>query len=135
MELKFTLDSLPEAARAFVGNIGPRRLFAFYGDMGAGKTTFIAEVCRILGADDDFGSPTFSILNEYEDRNGNPIYHFDFYRLEDPMEALDIGVEGYFESGGLCLMEWPENIGSLLPEETVEVCLSVNDDGSRTISF
>lgn len=135
MELKFTLDTLPEAARAFVDNIGSRRLFAFNGGMGAGKTTFIAEVCRILGADDDFGSPTFSILNEYEDRDGNPIYHFDFYRIEDPNEALDIGVEAYFESGALCLMEWPENIGRLLPEEAVMVSLSVNDDGSRVISM
>ncbi len=114
MELTFSLDNLPSAAKTFIDAIGGHRVFAFVGDMGAGKTTFISEVCRLLGADDDSGSPTFSIVNEYLDKSGKPIYHFDFYRLEYPEEALDIGVEDYFYSGHLCLIEWPDRIGSLL---------------------
>ncbi len=135
MELTFSLDNLPSAAKTFIDAIGGHRVFAFVGDMGAGKTTFISEVCRILGADDDSGSPTFSIVNEYLDKSGKPIYHFDFYRLEYPEEALDIGVEDYFYSGHLCLIEWPDRIGSLLPEEAVTVNISENPDGTRSIIF
>ncbi len=135
MELTFSLDNLPSAAKTFIDAIGVHRVFAFVGDMGAGKTTFISEVCRLLGADDDSGSPTFSIVNEYLDKSGKPIYHFDFYRLEYPEEALDIGVEDYFYSGHLCLIEWPDRIGSLLPEEAVTVNISENPDGTRSIIF
>ena len=133
MELTFSLDNLPSAAKTFIDAIGGHRVFAFVGDMGAGKTT--SEVCRLLGADDDSGSPTFSIVNEYLDKSGKPIYHFDFYRLEYPEEALDIGVEDYFYSGHLCLIEWPDRIGSLLPEEAVTVNISENPDGTRSIIF
>lgn len=135
MELTFSLDNLPSAAKTFIDAIGGHRVFAFVGDMGVGKTTFISEVCRLLGADDDSGSPTFSIVNEYLDKSGKPIYHFDFYRLEYPEEALDIGVEDYFYSGHLCLIEWPDRIGSLLPEEAVTVNISENPDGTRSIIF
>ncbi len=135
MELTFSLDNLPSAAKTFIDAIGGHRVFAFVGNMGAGKTTFISEVCRLLGADDDSGSPTFSIVNEYLDKSGKPIYHFDFYRLEYPEEALDIGVEDYFYSGHLCLIEWPDRIGSLLPEEAVTVNISENPDGTRSIIF
>ena len=135
MELTFSLDNLPSAAKTFIDAIGGHRVFAFVGDMGAGKTTFISEVCRLLGADDDSGSPTFSIVNEYLDKSGKPIYNFDFYRLEYPEEALDIGVEDYFYSGHLCLIEWPDRIGSLLPEEAVTVNISENPDGTRSIIF
>ncbi len=135
MELTFSLDNLPAGAKTFIDAIGGHRVFAFVGDMGAGKTTFISEVCRLLGADDDSGSPTFSIVNEYLDKSGKPIYHFDFYRLEYPEEALDIGVEDYFYSGHLCLIEWPDRIGSLLPEEAVTVNISENPDGTRSIIF
>ena len=135
MELTFSLDNLPSAAKTFIDAIGGHRVFAFVGDMGAGKTTFISEVCRLLGADDDSGSPTFSVVNEYLDKSGKPIYHFDFYRLEYPEEALDIGVEDYFYSGHLCLIEWPDRIGSLLPEEAVTVNISGNPDGTRSIIF
>lgn len=128
-----SLESLPEAAAEFIGAMGQDRLFAFHGEMGAGKTTFIAEVCRQLGVNDDSGSPTFSIVNEYVDSKGEPVYHFDFYRLESPQEALDMGAEDYFYSGHLCLMEWPDRLGDLLPEETVDVTITVNPDGSRTI--
>lgn len=133
MEISFTQDQLPQAAQWFLERAGDHRLFAFHGDMGAGKTTLIAEICRLLGADDDFGSPTFSIINEYTDANGNPIYHFDFYRLSSPEEAIDMGAEEYFYSGDLCLMEWPERIGDLLPQEAVDVEIIVNPDGTRTL--
>lgn len=135
MDVTFSLDELPQAAEAFLKAIGNDRVFAFEGDMGAGKTTFIAEVCRRLGADDDSGSPTFSIVNEYEAADGLPIYHFDFYRLESPQEALDMGAEDYFYSGHLCLIEWPDRIGDLLPPETVTVKITELPDGRRNISM
>ncbi len=129
------IDMVAEAASRFIADMGSRKLFAFYGEMGAGKTTFIAEVSRQLGATEDSGSPTFSIVNEYTDRDGNPIYHFDFYRLDSPADALEIGAEDYFYSGGICLMEWPEKIGSLLPEEAVKVGIDVLPDGRRRIHY
>ena len=136
MEIKIdSLANLASAAGEFIREIGSRRVFAFNGEMGAGKTTFIAEVCRQLGADDDSGSPTFSIVNEYRDAEGKPIYHFDFYRLESPEEALDMGAEEYFYSGDLCFIEWPDKIGNLLPEDAVEVDILVAPDGSRTVRF
>lgn len=127
------IESVANAATQFIAGMGERRLFAFYGEMGAGKTTFIAELSRQLGATEDSGSPTFSIVNEYTDREGNPIYHFDFYRLDSPADALEIGAEDYFYSGAVCLMEWPEKIGSLLPDEAVKVAIDVLPDGRRRI--
>lgn len=136
MEIKINgLENIASAAKAFIEAMGARRVFAFNGEMGAGKTTFIAEVCRQLGADDDSGSPTFSIVNEYRAADGSPIYHFDFYRLDSPAEALDMSAEDYFYSGHLCLIEWPDRIGNLLPEEAVEVDLLVMPDGSRLLRF
>ena len=135
METDFRLEEIAKAAKIFVDSIGKDRLFAFDGKMGAGKTTFIAEVCKLLGVDDDFGSPTFSLVNEYRDRQGNPIYHFGFYRIESPEEVLDMGAEEYFYSGNLCFMEWHEKIGNILPEETRIVRITENPDGSRRISF
>lgn len=136
MEIKIKgLEDIAPAAKAFIEGMGSRRVFAFNGEMGAGKTTFIAEVCRQLGADDDSGSPTFSIVNEYRAADGSPIYHFDFYRLDSPEEALDMGAEDYFYSGYLCLIEWPDRIGALLPEEAVEVDIRVMPDGSRVLAF
>lgn len=134
-ERKFKLDELEFVAREFIDSIGDDRVFLFDGEMGTGKTTFIAEVCRQLGADDDFGSPTFSLVNEYADSNGDPIYHFDLYRIENPQEALDMGIEEYFDSGELCLVEWPDRLGDLVPEEARTVSLFVEEDGSRRILF
>lgn len=130
------LGSLSEAAREFIKMIGERRHIAFYGDMGAGKTTFIRAVACELGmdADEAANSPSFSIVNEYTTPDGI-LYHFDFYRLETLEEAFDIGIEDYFDSGRLCLMEWPERIIPLLPEDTVTVKLEVNDDDSRTLTL
>lgn len=126
---------LPRAAREFAALMGPHTLFAFYGDMGAGKTTFIRALVRELGVSDDAAnSPSFSIVNEYlAEPSGKLIYHFDFYRLDSLEEALDIGVEEYFDSGSICLMEWPERITPILPADTVSVKITVNDDDSRTI--
>ncbi len=136
MEIRITnISDLPRAAEAFIAAMEGRKLFAFYGDMGAGKTTFITEVCRLLGADDDSGSPTFSIVNEYQGADGSPIYHFDFYRIDSPEEALDMGAEDYFYSGNLCLMEWPERVEAILPEETVKVTIAEQPDGSRILTL
>jgi len=130
----FTLSEIHAAARAFVDDMGDRRLFAFYGPMGAGKTTFIRAVCEALGTTDVVTSPTFAIVNEYSTPSGRPIYHFDFYRIRHLAEVYDIGYEDYFYgSDGICLMEWPELIEPLLPPETVRVTIAVQPDGSRQI--
>lgn len=131
-----SLEDLDRAAREFLTAIGDKTLIAFYAPMGAGKTTFTTAVCKALGVEEDaISSPTFAIVNEYRGRGGQPIFHFDFYRMERPEEALDIGLYDYLDSGELCLMEWPENIEGLLPEETLKVNISVNADGSRTLSW
>ena len=130
------LDHIEEAAREFIRNMGDDTVFAFYGKMGAGKTTFIKALCKLLGVEDEVNSPTFAIINEYRsETTAELIYHFDFYRIDNPAEALDIGLYDYLDSGCLCLMEWPENIEVLLPEETLKVTISVNPDGSRLITW
>lgn len=134
-KITFQLEELPKVANNFIEAIGNDRIFLFDAQMGVGKTTFIAEVCRQLGANDDFGSPTFSLVNEYRDKNGDPIFHFDLYRIDSPQEALDMGAEEYFDSGFLCLVEWPDRLGQLAPEEARIVKISLNPDGSRTIEF
>lgn len=131
-----SLSELESAARDFLSQVGDHRLLAFEAPMGAGKTTFIAALCRVLGVDADaVSSPTFALVNEYRARGGEPVYHFDFYRIEHPSEALDIGFYEYVDSGCLCLMEWPGNIAALLPEETLIVRISVSPDGVRTLSW
>ena len=130
------LQDLDRAAEEFLKGIGEHRLIALYGSMGAGKTTFTTAVCKRLGVQEDaVSSPTFSIVNEYRTGLGEPMYHFDFYRIERLEEAYDIGLYDYLDSGCLCLMEWPENIEDLLPEETLKVRIAVNPDGSRTLSW
>lgn len=135
MKITFWENELPRVAKEFIEKIGQDRIFLFYGDMGAGKTTFIAEICRQLGAQDDFGSPTFSLVNEYLDRDGNPIYHFDLYRIDTPREVSDMGAEEYFNSGDLCLVEWPDRLGPLEPDDVRKVSIKVNPDLSRTLEF
>ena len=131
-----TLEDLGQAAKNFLEEIGDNRLVAFYAPMGAGKTTFTTAVCTQLGVQEDaVSSPTFAIVNEYRTGTGEPLYHFDFYRIERLEEALDIGLYDYLDSGSLCLMEWPENIEDLLPEETLKVHIRVNPDASRTLSW
>lgn len=127
---------LDSAAARFVSLMGDATVFAFNGPMGAGKTTFINALSRALGVEDDMAnSPSFSIINEYRsDTTAELIYHFDLYRLESIDEAFDIGVEDYLDSGALCLIEWPERIADMLPDDTVTVDIAVNDDGSRTMT-
>lgn len=138
--MKIKIDNLSDvasAAKEFVSNIDPEMtVYAFRGKMGAGKTTFIAEVCKALGVSDDISSPTFSIINEYRsDETAELIYHFDFYRIKSQEEALDAGVEDYFFSGALCFVEWPEMIEDLLPGNTVDVFIEVQEDNSRIIAW
>jgi tRNA threonylcarbamoyladenosine biosynthesis protein TsaE len=128
-------SDLPRAASVFLQHIGDHRIIAFYGAMGAGKTTFITALCGVLGVGDVVNSPTFTIVNEYRDRNGAPVYHFDFYRINRLAEALDIGLYEYFDSGALCLIEWPEMVEELLPEDTLKVQILVEDAETRTLLF
>ena len=130
------LNDLDRAAEDFLKEIGDRRIIAFYAPIGAGKTTFTTAICHRLGVKEDaVSSPTFAIINEYKTKSGEPMYHFDFYRINKESEALDIGFYDYIDSGSLCIMEWPENIEKLLPEETLRVFISVNQDESRTVSW
>ncbi|MBR4166857.1 MAG: tRNA (adenosine(37)-N6)-threonylcarbamoyltransferase complex ATPase subunit type 1 TsaE [Bacteroidales bacterium] len=130
------LEDIDRAAGQFLSEIGENKLIAFYAPMGAGKTTFTTALCRRLGVNEDaVSSPTFAIVNEYRTGNGEPMYHFDFYRITKTEEALDIGFYDYIDSGCLCIMEWPENIGDILPDETLHVTIKVNPDESRTISW
>ena len=130
-----SLDHIHEDASASLDAIAHPRIIAFYGKMGAGKTTFIKAVCENLGVTDVINSPTFAIVNEYLDGEEQPIYHFDFYRIKKASEVLDIGFEDYIYSGCLCLMEWPEYIEEYLPQETVKVSIEENPDGSRTVTI
>ncbi len=129
------LSSLRQAAEEFLIKKGDATIIAFYGSMGAGKTTFITSLCSVLGVNDIVNSPTFTIVNEYADRNGQPVYHFDFYRINKISEAQDIGFDEYMDSGNLCLIEWPENIEEILPEEVLKVHIRVNPDDSRLLEF
>lgn len=130
--IKNTAD-LDRAAAEFLEEIGDRTLVAFFAPMGAGKTTFTTAICNALGVTDPVGSPTFAIVNEYMRSDGDPMYHFDFYRINRPQEAIEIGLYDYLDSGCLCIMEWPENIEDLLPEETLKVYFTINPDQSRTL--
>jgi tRNA threonylcarbamoyladenosine biosynthesis protein TsaE len=131
--LEFDLDSIDNAAAEVLKLLPGARIFAIHGEMGAGKTTFIKALCRILGAGEFITSPTFAIVNEYLDEKGKKYFHFDFYRLEKIEEALDLGYEDYFFSDSMCFIEWPEIIESLLPEETVRLVLNVLDNGNRQL--
>lgn len=128
------LSEIDAAAERFLEEIRGHSLVAFYAPMGAGKTTFTTAVCRALGVDEDaVSSPTFAIVNEYRAASGDPVFHFDFYRIEQIAEALDIGFYDYIDSGCLCIMEWPENIEEIIPDETLKVHITVNPDQSRTL--
>ena len=137
MEINISsLDQIHEAARQFVEAMGNSTVFAFYGKMGAGKTTFIKAVCEELGVSDVITSPTFAIVNEYRsDRTGELIYHFDFYRIKKLEEVYDMGYEDYFYSGAVCFIEWPELIEELLPEDAIHITIDVNEEGQRTLTW
>jgi tRNA threonylcarbamoyladenosine biosynthesis protein TsaE len=129
-----SLTELPATAQSLINFAGSQKIFLFYGDMGAGKTTFIKALCQELGVTDVVTSPTFSIVNEYAGTNAN-VYHFDFYRLKNQNEALDMGYEEYFYSGDYCLIEWPEKIPDLLPPHYIRVTISVTREQTRHFSF
>lgn len=131
-----SLDSIHEAAREFIKNMGTGHVFAFYGKMGAGKTTFIKAVCEELGVDDVITSPTFAIVNDYTSlKDDSHIFHFDFYRIKKLEEVYDMGYEDYFYSGSLCFIEWPELIEDILPGDAVKVTITQNEDGGRVVEF
>lgn len=135
MEIKIeSLDGIRAAAKEFVANIGDATVFAFYGSMGAGKTTFIKAVCEELGVEDVITSPTFAIVNEYRSATTDElIYNFDFYRIKKLDEVYDMGYEDYIYSGALCFIEWPELIEELLPTDAVKVNITVGEDGCRKV--
>lgn len=136
MTINFTLNSIREAAKTFIQNMGSGRVYAFYGKMGAGKTTFIKALCEELGVEDVITSPTFAIVNEYRsETTGQLIYHFDFYRIKKIEEVYDMGYEDYFYSGALCFLEWPELMEELLPADAVKVTISQQEDGSRRLEW
>lgn len=136
MEIKIeSLQQIHEAARTFIQAMGDNTVFAMYGKMGAGKTTFTKAVCECLGVEDVINSPTFAIVNEYRSDSGELIYHFDFYRIKRLEEVYDMGYEDYLYSGALCFIEWPELIEDLLPEDAVRVTIEENEDGTRTVRF
>ena len=137
MKHEITISStadLDRAAAEFLEVIGDNTLIAFFAPMGAGKTTFTTAICKDLGVTDPVGSPTFAIVNEYMRADGEPMYHFDFYRINKLQEAIEIGLYDYLDSGCLCIMEWPENIEELLPDETLKVYFTINPDQSRTLT-
>lgn len=136
LEIKIkSLDGIADAARQFVDAMGENKVFAMFGPMGVGKTTFVKAVCKILGVEDTITSPTFAIVNEYRTNTGNQIFHFDFYRIRKVEEVYDMGYEDYVYSGAVCFLEWPELIEELLPEDAVRVTLSEEEDGTRTITL
>lgn len=129
-----TLLQTDDVAMQLLDQFRNARIFAFFGEMGAGKTTFIQSFCRAIGSPDTVTSPSFAIINEYSDISGNPVYHFDFYRIKNLEEAFDLGYEDYIYSGFYCLIEWPEKIEQLLPESYIEVTVMVQQDGKRSIT-
>ena len=135
MEIKITsLDNIREAAKQFIAAMEDNTVFAFYGKMGAGKTTFIKAICEELGVTDVINSPTFAIVNEYRsDETGELIYHFDFYRIKKLDEVYDMGYEDYFYSGALCFIEWPELVEEVLPGDVVKVTIEEVEDGTRSV--
>ena len=128
-------ETIRESAKAFVEAMGDSTIFAFYGSMGAGKTTFIKAICEEMGVEDVITSPTFAIVNEYQTRQGMPVFHFDFYRIRKIEEVYDMGFEDYCYSGALCFIEWPELCEEVLPDDTVKVSTNEEPDGSRTITL
>lgn len=136
LEIKInSLDGIADAARQFVDAMGENKVFAMFGPMGVGKTTFIKAVCEVLGVQDTITSPTFAIVNEYQTDSGEQIFHFDFYRIRKVEEAYDMGYEDYIYSGSVCFLEWPELIEELLPDDAVRVTLTEEEDGTRTITI
>lgn len=134
MDIHFTIDQIDQAASNLACQLDGRTVLAFHGQMGAGKTTFISALCRVLGVEDAIASPTYSIINQYRTMGGDTIYHMDWYRLADEEEAIQAGVEDALYSGHLCLVEWPARAAALLPSNTLHLHLAVGDEDSRTLT-
>lgn len=135
---KFSINSegeLETVAEEIIGHLEDFPIACFYGEMGAGKTTLIKKICATLEVTDSMSSPTFSIINEYRDSQENPIYHFDFYRIKNREEALNIGAEEYFYSGEVCLIEWPEMINGIIPERHLEISIKLVGENGREITI
>lgn len=130
-----TVSDLKVIAEKLLAEFADSRVIAFYGEMGVGKTTLIKELCNVLGVEDIANSPTFSIVNEYVDKDNEPVYHFDFYRIEKEEEVFDLGYEDYFYSNSYCFVEWPEKIPNLIPEDVVKVSIDLDDENNRLISI
>ena len=136
MELQLlSINDLPDAAKRFLDEFGHRSCFAFYAEMGSGKTTFISSVLKAMGVECLEGSPTYSLVNVYDSPVYGKLFHFDLYRLKSEMEAYDIGIEEMLYGGGICFIEWPEKIAEILPENTVSVYIRKNHDNSRTLKI
>ncbi|MDD3356654.1 MAG: tRNA (adenosine(37)-N6)-threonylcarbamoyltransferase complex ATPase subunit type 1 TsaE [Dysgonamonadaceae bacterium] len=129
------LSDLNVVAQMFLNEMSDRKVFAFYGEMGVGKTTFIKAICEALGVKETITSPTFAIVNEYKNEDGKPIFHFDFYRIKNLEEVFDFGYEDYFYSENLCFIEWPELVETLLPDDVVKIQITVGDNEERLISI
>lgn len=132
-EIRFNLDNIDDAAGELLRNFPDARIFAFYGEMGAGKTTFIKALCRNLEIDQYVTSPTFALINEYHTKDAGIVFHFDFYRIESIEEVMDMGYEDYFFSNSMCFIEWPERVAGLLPEDTVRIKIEVLDTRERQL--
>ncbi|HCY97792.1 tRNA (adenosine(37)-N6)-threonylcarbamoyltransferase complex ATPase subunit type 1 TsaE [uncultured Polaribacter sp.] len=132
MNKTYALENLTEIALAIIG-VAKNKTLLFYGEMGVGKTTLIKEICKQLLVQDNISSPTYSLVNEYQTSKGETVFHFDFYRITDEVEALDMGIEDYFDRNQWCLVEWPQNVQNLLPLETVKIHLTLLESGQRNI--
>lgn len=132
--MKYELSTISSVAKSLISEAGKQKVWCFVGEMGAGKTTLIKEVCRQLHVTDTLSSPTFSIVNAYQTDEGKEIYHFDFYRIEDPLELMQLGVEEYFDSGNICLVEWPDRAVDYLPAEYLKINVKLVSDNSRELT-
>ncbi|WP_299060337.1 tRNA (adenosine(37)-N6)-threonylcarbamoyltransferase complex ATPase subunit type 1 TsaE [uncultured Polaribacter sp.] len=134
MNKDYSLDNLSEIATELI-KVAAHKTLLFYGEMGAGKTTLIKQICKVLSVEDNISSPTFSLVNEYQTLKGEKVFHFDFYRIIDEEEALDMGIEDYLYNNTWCLIEWPQNVENLLPLDAVEIHLSILENGQRNIQL
>jgi len=135
MEVNFSLESIRNTAAMLLADTAGYKVYAFHGEMGAGKTTFIHALCEELGVTDVISSPTFSIINQYKTNAGQTIYHMDLYRIKDENEAINAGVEDCLYSGDICLVEWPEKATGIFPEDTLHISISSIDDNTRKLKF
>lgn len=135
MEVNFTLDEIQDTAIRLLPALTGYRVFAFHGEMGAGKTTFIQALCKAMGVVDTISSPTFSIINQYKTSNGQTIYHMDLYRVKDETEAINAGVEDCLYSGDICFVEWPQKAAAIFPEKTLHITISSVEDNARKLKL